>query len=344
VADLLVALESKGFVRKREEEPAQGLGSPTSTKSFSPANVRYHFTSISETAARRVFGPTSTFLYILVITAAFLLLVRDPTLIPDGRAFYFPEHRTAKVLFLFLFSLLSIFIHEFCHLLAARAVGVKARIGIGNRLWVLVAETDLTGLWAVPRNQRYLPLLAGPISDGVFASLIIFVLYIQDHGRLPLSSGMVEIVRACLLLYLARLLWQFFFFVRTDLYYVIALFFGCKSLMKDTQRFVQNRLSYLFRHRLKEDQSRIPPAEMQVVKAYSILWLLGRGLAFCSLFFFTFPALSRYIRDLFGALARGSGSDPYGFVDTLVVNMINLIPLVLGLSLWLASLLKRSRT
>jgi hypothetical protein len=208
-----------------------------------------------------------------------------------------------------------------------------------------VAETDLTGLWAVPRNRRYLPLLAGPISDGVFASLIVFLLYARSHEHLYLSPGMVEILRACLLLYLARLLWQFFFFVRTDFYYVIALFFGCKNLMKDTQQFIQSRLSYLFRGRSKEDQSRIPPAEMRVVKAYSILWLLGRGLAFSSLFFFTLPALSRYLRDLFVALAHGSGSDPYGFVDTLVVNVISLIPLVLGLSLWLASLLrKRSRT
>jgi putative peptide zinc metalloprotease protein len=340
VADLLAFLESKGFVRKRDGEPAQGHDSPSSPKGSSPANVRYHFAGIPESTARRVFGPTSTLLYLLIIAAAFLLVVREPTLIPDGRSFYFSEHKTLKVLILFLLSLLSIFIHEFCHLLAARAVGVKSRLGIGNRLWVLVAETDLTGLWAVPRNQRYLPLLAGPISDGVFASLIIFLLYAQAHGRLGLSSGIAEIVRASLLLYLVRLLWQLFFFVRTDLYYVIALFFGCKSLMKDTQRFVQNRLSHLLRRRPKNDQSLIPATEMRVIRAYSILWTLGRGLAFVSLFFVTFPALSGYLRDLFRALARGSGADPYGFADTLVVSLINLVPLVLGLSLWLASLMK----
>ncbi len=344
MADLLDFLENKGFVRKRNGEPVQGRGYLSSPKSVSPANVRYHFTNISETAASRVFGPKSTRLYLLIIAAASILLAQNPALIPDGRSLYFSEHRTAKLLTLFLFSVLSIFIHEFCHLLAARAVGVKSRIGIGNRLWILVAETDLTGLWAVPRNKRYLPLLAGPLSDGVFASFIVFLLYAQTHGHLDLSSGMVDMVRACLLLYLVRLLWQFFFFVRTDFYYVIAVFFGCKSLMKDTQRFIYNRLSYLFRRRPKEGLSRIPPAEMRVVKAYSILWLLGRGLAFISLFLVTFPALSRYVRDLFEALARGSGSDPYGFIDTLVVNMINLVPLVLGLSLWLTSLLKRSRT
>jgi putative peptide zinc metalloprotease protein len=344
VADLLIFLESKGFVRKRDEEPARGYGSTPPPKSSSPASVRYHFANIPEAAAKRVFGPTSTRLYLLTIAAASMILAWDPTLIPDGRSLYFLEHRTAKFLILFLFSVLSIFVHEFCHLLAARAVGVKSRIGIGNRLWILVAETDLTGLWAVPRNQRYLPILAGPISDGVFASLIVFLLHAQAQGHLELSSGMVEIVRACLLLYLVRLLWQFFFFVRTDVYYLITLSFGCKNLMKDTQRFLQNRLLHLFRRPPKEDQSRIPPAEMRVIKAYSVLWLLGRGLAFVSLFLVTFPALSGYIRDLFEALERGSGSDPYGFIDTLVVNMINLVPLALGLSLWLASLLKRSRT
>jgi len=345
VADLLTFLESKGFVRKRGDETAQSLGPAASPKGSSPTDVRYHFTSIPETVARRVFGHTSTSLYLLIIAAAAMLLARDPTLIPDGRSLYFSEHRTAKVLILFVFSLLSIFVHEFCHLLAARAAGVKSRIGIGNRLWILVAETDLTGLWAVPRKQRYLPILAGPISDGVFASLIVFLLYARSHGHLHLSSGTLEILRACLLLYLVRLLWQFFFFVRTDVYYLVALFFGCKNLMKDTQRFIQNRLAYLFRDRSMEDQSHIPLAEMRVVKAYSILWLLGRGLAFASLFAFTLPAFSRYLRDLFVALAHGSGSDPYGFVDTLVVSMISLIPLVLGLSFWLASLLrKRSRT
>lgn len=344
VADLLAFLEGKGFVRKRDGEPSQGHGSASSARSSPPANLRYHFANIPETVARRIFGPASTCLYLLTIAAASILLARHPALIPDGRSFYFPEHRTAKFIILFLFSILSIFIHEICHLLAARAVGVKSRIGIGNRLWVLVAETDLTGLWAIPRSQRYLPLLAGPISDGVFASLLVFLFYARAQGQISLSSGAFEIARACLLVYLLRLLWQFFFFVRTDFYYVIALFFGCKSLMKDTQRFLQNLLSYLLRRRPKEDQSRIPAAEMRVIKAYSILWMLGRGLAFTSLLLVTFPALSRYLRDLSGALTRGVGADPYGFADTLMVNMINLIPVALGLGLWLASLLKRSRT
>jgi len=89
MADLLTFLESKGFVRRRDGKPARGLGS--SPQSSPPANVRYHFTSIPETAARRLFGPTPARLYLLVIAVAFLLVVREPALIPDGRSFYFPE-------------------------------------------------------------------------------------------------------------------------------------------------------------------------------------------------------------------------------------------------------------
>ena len=64
-----------------------------------------------------------------------------------------------------IFTYGGIFVHELAHLIAARAVGVNSRMGISHRLWYLVAETDLTGLWSVTRNQRYLPMLAGMIVD-----------------------------------------------------------------------------------------------------------------------------------------------------------------------------------
>jgi hypothetical protein len=346
VADLLTFLDTKGFVRRRNGDYRQSLEPSPSPASPTPSNRKYHFGDIPETVARRFFGPTSTRLYLLVIALAVLLVAQHPVLIPNGRSLYFSDYQTAKVLIVFSFSLLSLFIHEFCHLLAARAASVKSRIGLGRRLWVLVAETDLTGLWAVPREKRYLPLLAGPISDGVFASLIIFLLYARMQGYLVLSRGVFEVVRAILLLYFVRLLWQCFFFVRTDFYYVIAAYFGCKSLMKDTQLFIRNQIRRLFRRDALGDQSRIPFAEMRAIKAYSVLWILGRGLAFASLFLVTFPALSGYLNDMFNALKRGYSADPYSFVDTMVVNLINLVPVVIGLGLWLTSMvkIKRSRT
>lgn len=44
-------------------------------------------------------------------------------------------------------------LHELCHWLAARAEGVKARVRIDRRLYMLVFETDLTGLWGLPRRR-----------------------------------------------------------------------------------------------------------------------------------------------------------------------------------------------
>lgn len=343
VADLLGYLEGKGFVRKRDgESPAANF--PPTPAGSAPPNLHYHFANIPQSFARSVFGPPAMRLYLLLIGVAFVLVAQVPSLIPNGRSLYFTESRTAKVLVVLFISVFSIFVHEFCHLLAARAAGVKSRIGIGNRLWILVAETDLTGLWAVPRNQRYLPLLAGPVSDGVFASLIIIPLYARATGHLSLPPGVVEVARASLLICLARLLWQCFFFVRTDLYYVITTFFGCKSLMRDTQLFLQNQVARFFPSVPRTDQSRISSTEMRVVKAYSILWLLGRGLAFVSLVVVTFPALFGYLQDITKVLGRGYASNPYDVVDILVVSMVNLIPLTLGLGLWLAGLMKRSRT
>jgi hypothetical protein len=46
-------------------------------------------------------------------------------------------------------------VHELAHLAAARSLGVPARIGLSTRLFYLVAQTDVSGIWAAPRRARY---------------------------------------------------------------------------------------------------------------------------------------------------------------------------------------------
>ncbi|GFJ87276.1 hypothetical protein [Phytohabitans rumicis] len=43
-----------------------------------------------------------------------------------------------------------LYLHELAHLAAARAAGVPGRIRLGTRLQFLVAETDVSGVWASP--------------------------------------------------------------------------------------------------------------------------------------------------------------------------------------------------
>src|SRR6201999_3517219 len=111
---------------------------------------------------------------------------------------------------LVVISYIAVFLHEFGHLVATRAVGVNSRMGISHRLWYLVAETDLTGLWSVPRNQRYLPMLAGMIIDITVLSLIVLLLLCQDLRLFMLSSFSLHLLRAMAFTNLMRILWECF--------------------------------------------------------------------------------------------------------------------------------------
>jgi putative peptide zinc metalloprotease protein len=337
---LLQALEQRGFIRPRgKNAPEVNLPARANRQAGKP--VRYHFTQIPVATARRFFGPVPMTIYLATIAAALVIAAMHPSLIPRPGDLKFTEHRTAKIVTLSLIVYGTIFLHEFAHLLAARAQGVKSRIGISNRLWVLVAETDMTGLWAVPSGQRYLPVLAGPLLDAFSASVLFILLYLQSWGVLALAPNLSQLFRALIFIYLFRLLWQCFLFVRTDFYFVLTTFFGCKNLMKDTQVFIYNLFRRAIGSKNLTDQSYLPPRERRVVRLYSVLWVAGRGLAFFSLFFITLPILFHYIGTAALAVQRGYGGDPYQFFDSLVVGTLNLAPLATGLFLWITSLVRR---
>lgn len=355
--DFLGFLHGKGFVRVHNPEEPVRTARPADARAAvrdpqtnlqAPAvpaasSVRYHFADFPVSLARKLFGTTAlaigTVIFALAVAAALL----DPSVRPHRDALVFSQHRTLKTLGLMMMGYTTVFIHEMGHLIAARAVGVSSRLGISSRMWVLVAETDMTGLWSVPKRQRYLPMLAGPVIDVVSASLIVLVLFGRHQGWIALPSIAVELGSAMVVVYLLRLLWQCFFFVRTDFYYVIAAFFGCKNLMKDTQVHIRNLSRRFFSGRPAVDQSSIPEGERRVIRSYAWVWLLGRVAAMWMLFFVTLPVAGQYLRASGATLMAGFSGDSYAFLDALFIVVFYLFPLGLGMGLWIRGLIKQRR-
>lgn len=340
VDDLLQSLEQRGFVRRHASDSSGRSLAPRADRG-ADRRVRYHFAGIPESTAKSYFSPFLIALYFTIIAAALAAAIAHPSLIPDRSSVVFTEHRTAKLVILSLVTYGTIFLHELAHLLAARARGVKSRIGISNRLWFLVAETDMTGLWAVPSRQRYLPMLAGPLLDSLSAALLFLVLFAQSKGAFTLAPAMEQLIKAMIFIYFFRLLWQCYFFMRTDFYFVFTTFFGCKNLMKDTSDFILGLFLRAVGSQKRIDQTHIPLRERRVVRLYSVLWLFGRGVAFYSLFFIVLPVLFRYLNGTRLALLRGWAGNHYQFLDSVMVGALNLMPLIIGLSLWITSLLRR---
>lgn len=343
IDDLLQVLEKRGFVRPRG---SGGADESLREREASPTNgrVRYHFASIPQSVAKRFFGPLPMAFYLSTIAVALLVAWTHPSLLPHRNSLVFSRYRTVQVLTLSCFVYFTLFLHELAHLLATKAQGVNSRMGISHRLWVLVAETDMTGLWSVPSRQRYLPMLAGPLLDSFSAALLLFLLFAQSKQLVTLTPLVEQLCKAMIFTYLFRLLWQCCFFVRTDFYYVITNFFGCKNLMRDTQTFVKNCFLRAIGSTRLTDQSHIPLLERRVIRAYSVLWLLGRGLALFSLFFITLPILSHYLVSAFVVVRRGYVSNHYQYLDSVAVGALNLIPLVIGLIMWITSIVRKRRT
>lgn len=343
VDDLLQALEKRGFVRPYQ---SAGAAQPLRQWETNPVQgaVRYHFASIPQSVAKRFFGPFPMTLYLSTIAAALFVAFTHPSLLPHRDSLVFHRYRTAQVIVLSGFVFFTLFLHELAHLLATKAQGVNSRMGISHRLWALVAETDMTGLWSIPKRQRYLPMLAGPLLDSFSAALLLLILFARSRHVFTLTPTAEQLCQAMIFTYLFRLLWQCCFFVRTDFYYVITNFFGCKSLMKDTNDFVKSCFLRAVGSPDRLDQSHIPLAERRVIHVYSVLWLLGRGLAFFSLFFITLPVLYQYLVSAFAVIQRGYVSDHFQYIDSVAVGALNLIPLVIGLIMWVTSIVRKRRT
>jgi putative peptide zinc metalloprotease protein len=339
--DFLGLMETKGMVKpcdaKHGEEQAPVASQP-------PLPAHYHFSNFPQRLAGGIFSPLAVACSLILTAFAAGIVVRNPSLAPRPRDLYFPDYRTLSWTILILASYLTLFMHELAHLVAARARGINSRMRISHRLWYLVAETDLTGLWSVPKRQRYLPMLAGALVDAVSGSVLVLLLFSLDRSWLVLSGLSVRLVRAMLFIYLMRIVWQCFLFVRTDFYYVIASFFNCKNLLRDTEIYLRNQLARVIPFIEWADQSAIPASERRVIRAYSVLWVAGRIAALSLLFVITIPLGVRYAQNLARALRAGYSFNPSNFIDALALAIYFFVPLAIGFTFWIRGLARGERT
>jgi hypothetical protein len=168
-----------------------------------------------------------------------------------------------------------ILLHESFHALAGRRLGLPSSLSIGRRLYFVVFETSLDGLVSVPRRKRYLPMLAGMVMD----LLVIAGLTLGAAALLPAGGGAAVVGRIFLAMAFAtvlRLSWQFYFFLRTDLYYLATTVLGCVDLHTVAKQMLGNRINRLLgRHGRLVDESLWHPRDRQVGRWYSWLMLVG---------------------------------------------------------------------
>jgi hypothetical protein len=328
LADFLGFLETKGLVAP---DDAETNGERKTLPRHEPT---YHFSGFPQRLAQMLFSRPVFVCQALLAAIALTLVLRNHSLMPVPADLVFSDHRALGLTALTAIAYASVFLHEMAHLVAARALGVNSRMAISHRLWYLVVETDLTGLWSVSRRQRYLPMLAGMIFDTAFTALIILVLFAGQHRLFLLSPFSEHLLRATAFTNLMRILWEFFLFTRTDVYFLAATFLNCKNLLNDTRVFLQNQMARFSRRTTVVDQSGIPPRERRAIRYYSVLYLAGRAWAVGSLFWVTIPFFKSYGVNLLGAFHAGYSANPSDFADAVLASLFFLVPTTAGFVLW----------
>lgn len=343
--DFLSSLEQIGFVQPQTADgvaPPVIAGAPRVASADQPV-LRYHFERFPPQVARALTSWAALAVYGVVIAAAVAALAAEPSLLPRWNALLFTENMTTMGLVLMLYSFWMLFLHEMAHLVAARASGVPSRLGLGHRLWVVVAETDVSQLWTLPRSQRYMTLLAGPLFDLVGAAGFVCVGYAGSVGWLPLPPLAAQVCRALTLMHLLNLVWQCNFFLRTDFYYVLANFFGCKNLMGDTEAFLRTLAAKWLHWGKAKDMSAIPARELRVVRGYGVVWLLGRANMLWILATITLPLMWGYLKQIASILGSGFSQHPFAFIDALLLGTITVTVQVTGLWMWARSFLQHGK-
>jgi len=247
---------------------------------------------------RALFSPPAWAVYGLVVAAAAVACLRDPSLVPSAADVRFTGSLLVAGVALVVGQALLALVHESFHVLAGRRLGLNTSVRISRRFYYVVYETRLDGLVSVPRRRRYLVILAGLLADVLVVATLI-LLAAATGGAL---SGL------CLALAfttLPRVAWQFLVHLRTDIYYVLTTALG----LDDLDAAARRRLRALVRRRRAAVDE--PPAgerDRRAARWYAPLLVAGYALSVAMLALVVVPLAWHF----FGPALRWASGEPAG--------------------------------
>ena len=226
-----------------------------------------------------LFSPAAWVVYGVIVAAAVVTMVRDHSLIPRYQHIFFTRSSlTILTLGIVLGQVPWMLLHEAFHALAGRRLGLNSKLSIGRRFYYVVFVTSLDGLVAVPRRKRYLPMLAGMVLDVLAVSSLTL-----GAAALSSSSGagafFYKLFLSMAFGVVIRLAWQFYFFLRTDLFFLASTVLGCNDLQGASREHLSNRVKRLLRRRSSvSSMDEWTARDVGVARWYSWLMVTGYSL------------------------------------------------------------------
>ncbi|SEL16515.1 hypothetical protein [Streptacidiphilus jiangxiensis] len=333
VADFVADLDELGFLRAPGED--EGHGGPDEARQDVPVRWRR--------LGRAVFSPVGAVLYLALVAAWVAAMVRTPALVPNYHHLFFTRYLSVVMVSMFVAQMPLVLLHEAAHALAGRRLGLHSRLSIGRRLHYLVFLTTLDGLVSVPRRKRFLPILAGVLTDvAVLAALtLVAAVTRRGDGSLPLV-GAVALAMAYLTV--LRLLWQCWFFLQTDVYFLVVTVLGCVDLQTTAKQMLGDRCRALWGRAPRHDPERWHPRDRRVARWYSLMIVAGYGFLLGTLAYGLVPTAYKVFATVVDRLSGHGGGGTAAITDSALVLLLSIGEIAVAFGLYLRERRARRRT
>jgi hypothetical protein len=316
VVDFAATLIDLGFVARVDAAPLTG-----------PGGELAYGGRLGETAARLAW-PFYTWpafaLYGVLFTGCLVVLLAVPQLRPHITQLFFLPNPILSAALLTVIGMPLAMTHELAHWVGARVNGVPARITVSRRYYMMVLQTDLTALWALPRRRRFAALLAGIAWDTVRLSALLAAQAAQLAGWWHPAPLLGRLIAALIVTHVLTISWQFFVFLRTDIYAVLATGLGCLNLT----RISRLRMARRYRRLTSAEAAELAdagPRDIMAARWYG--WIQAGGLVLVVVYFFAFfvPLIITIARWIILGLARNSPAS-FSFWEVLTSGSVALMP------------------
>ncbi|MDT9026220.1 hypothetical protein [Rossellomorea yichunensis] len=266
-----------------------------------------------------LFNRITNSLYLLMFLSSLIIFATRSDLIPTYHDILVFDSSGLSLLSVTLLTWLLTFFHESGHFFSTSKLGIPVKFSLSLRMYWLVVQADVSGLWSVSQRERYVPYLAGMAFDAVvlFISLLIRILFptvIPDFFALLTLLVTLTFGFHCLI------------FLRTDIYYVIMNAFNIPSLHDYAIDFLKS----LIRKSHTSSLYMLSKRENVFVKCYSAIYVLGSIFALFLLAFYSLPSSILIIQNTLYQLID-SQPNSYTFID----GIITLVIILINVGLWL---------
>ncbi|CCK26806.1 hypothetical protein BN159_2427 [Streptomyces davaonensis JCM 4913] len=326
IEDFLDTLLELGFVAGQQGEDM--APAPTGPVSF-------------RRLGRAVFAPAAWAAYALLVLATVVALVREPALRPDPGQVFFTDSLLTVQLVLLVGQTAGIAWHEAFHVLSGRRLGLPCRLSVGRRMYFIVFETTLKGLLGVEKRRRYLPFLAGMVGDVLmYCGLTLYAAAAHNaDGELGVTG---RLALALAFLTILRFTWQFYLFLRTDLYFLIASALGCHDLHGATDARLRNRARRLARRAPVLDESAWSDRDRQVARWYEPFYVAGALVLTATVVAALTPIAVEFVERVWEGTVDGTWG--VRFWDSAISAASAFVPLGILLALGIRDRLRARRT